>query len=91
MDGMEVLKEIRANKESAELPVMIVTNTSDAQTLYESTDLTRYFFTKAGWDLNDLIKEVVGAMPRKVSQISHTEEDKNDIKKALNLGSKYEK
>jgi len=82
MDGMEVLSQIRKNEATKGLPVMIVTNVADPQMLYKSSDLTRYYFTKAGWELDDLIKEIVDSLPDHVSNINTSNEDRQTMKKA---------
>jgi len=87
-DGLEVLSQIRKNEATKGLPVMIVTNVADPQMLYKSSDLTRYYFTKAGWELDDLIKEIVDSLPDHVSNINTSNEDRQTMKKALGIDYK---
>jgi len=59
MDGLTMLKKLRAEKEGAAIPVMILTNLSGAETIEKSVASGTFdFLVKANWELDDIVKKV---------------------------------
>lgn len=59
MDGLTMLKKLRAQKEGASIPVMILTNLSGAETIEKGVQSGSYdFLVKANWDLKDIVNKV---------------------------------
>lgn len=59
MDGITVLKKIRENPTYAALPVMMLTNKEDMETVGESVaEGVQDFLVKHEWKLSDIIKRV---------------------------------
>lgn len=59
MDGLTMLKKLRAQKEGAAIPVVILTNLSGAETIEKSVQSGSYdFLVKANWELGDIVKKV---------------------------------
>jgi len=59
MDGLTMLKKLRAQKEGVKIPVMILTNLSGAETIEKGIQSGTFdFLVKANWDLGDIVKKV---------------------------------
>lgn len=59
MDGLTMLKKLRAQKEGATIPVLILTNLSEAETIEKSVASGSFdFLVKANWELGDIVKKV---------------------------------
>ena len=59
MDGMTMLHELRKTPEGKTMPVILLTNLSDTEDVYEAMANGVYdFLVKSHWDLDDLIHEV---------------------------------
>lgn len=63
MDGMTMLHELRKTPEGKNMPVILLTNLSDTQDVYQAMANGVYdFLVKSHWDLDDLIHEVRGKL-----------------------------
>lgn len=63
MDGMTMLHELRKTPEGKNMPVILLTNLSDTQNVYQAMANGVYdFLVKSHWDLDDLIHEVRGKL-----------------------------
>lgn len=59
MDGMTMLHKLRATPEGKTMPVILLTNLSDTEDVYDAMANGVYdFLVKSHWDLEDLIHEV---------------------------------
>lgn len=59
MDGFEILKKIKGNKETSEIPVIILTNLSDLDNIQKALDLgATTYLVKADFHLEDVLKKV---------------------------------
>jgi DNA-binding response OmpR family regulator len=59
MDGMTMLHALRKTPEGKNMPVILLTNLSDTEDVYEAMANGVYdFLVKSHWDLDDLIHEV---------------------------------
>lgn len=59
MDGMTMLHALRKTPEGKTMPVILLTNLSDTEDVYEAMANGVYdFLVKSHWDLDDLIHEV---------------------------------
>lgn len=59
MDGMTMLHKLRADPAGKTMPVILLTNLSDTEDVYEAMANGVYdFLVKSHWDLEDLIHEV---------------------------------
>lgn len=59
MDGMTMLHKLRATPEGKVMPVILLTNLSDTEDVYDAMANGVYdFLVKSHWDLEDLIHEV---------------------------------
>lgn len=60
MDGMTMLQKLRDNKEGQKTPVIILTNLSDSEKVYEAVNNNAYdFLVKADWTIEDLYRKVL--------------------------------
>ena len=58
MDGTEMLKKVRENEWGRNVPVMILTNISDAEKLAEALEIgVDEYLLKAEWKLQDVLKK----------------------------------
>ncbi|MBL7141863.1 response regulator [Patescibacteria group bacterium] len=58
-DGLSMLKELRGDDWGKEVPVIILTNLSDAENVAKAMEKGVYdFLVKSDWKLEDLIKRV---------------------------------
>ncbi len=56
MDGLTMLKKLRQDEKSKEIPVIVLTNLSDAEAIDESLKNGIYdFLVKANWELPDIV------------------------------------
>ena len=64
MDGVELMKKIRDDKWGADVPIVMLTNLSDAEKVSEAAKYRVYdFLVKTDWRLDDiisLVKEKLG-------------------------------
>ena len=64
MDGLELMKKIRDDKWGADVPIVMLTNLSDAEKVSEAAKYGVYdFLVKTDWRLDDivsLVKEKLG-------------------------------
>jgi DNA-binding response OmpR family regulator len=59
MDGMTMLHKLRADPVGKTMPVILLTNLSDTEDVYDAMANGVYdFLVKSHWDLEDLIHEV---------------------------------
>lgn len=59
MDGMTLLKKLRADAWGKKVPVIILTNLSDDRNIAEAMEGGVYdFLVKSSWDADDLVKRV---------------------------------
>lgn len=59
MDGLTMLKNLRAEKEGAKIPVMILTNLSGPEAIEKGIQSGTFdFLVKANWELGDIVKKV---------------------------------
>ncbi|MBN1779049.1 MAG: response regulator [Candidatus Buchananbacteria bacterium] len=58
-DGVEVIKKIKADNESKNIPVIVLTNLTDEEKLKaaESSGCSQCFI-KADWSIDDLVKKI---------------------------------
>lgn len=57
--GFDVLKDIRENPETAQLPVIVLSNRSNEEDFNQATELgVKHFFVKALTDLNDVVDAI---------------------------------
>ncbi len=63
MDGFEILKKIKEDKDTAEIPVIILTNLSDLENIQKALDLgATTYLVKADFHLEDVLKKVKEAL-----------------------------
>lgn len=66
MDGTEMLKKVRENEWGRNVPVMILTNISDAEKLAEALEIgVDEYLLKAEWKLQDVLekaKKIMGVI-----------------------------
>ena len=59
MDGLTMINKLRENEDGKNIPVIVFTNTSDAEKISKAIEGGACeFLIKADWKLNDLIKKV---------------------------------
>lgn len=59
MDGIDLLKKLRADKWGKSVPVIVLTNLSEARKVSEVVDIgIDDFLIKTDWKLEDLVKKV---------------------------------
>ncbi len=59
MDGLTMLKKLRQNEKGKSIPVIVLTNLSDAEAIDKSLDSGMYdFLVKANWELKDIVGKV---------------------------------
>jgi DNA-binding response OmpR family regulator len=59
MDGMTMLHKLRATPEGKLLPVILLTNLSDTEHVYDAMRNGVFdFLVKSNWDVDDLVDEV---------------------------------
>ena len=59
LDGLSMLKKLRANQWGREVSVIILTNLSDAATIAEIAEQTVYdYLVKSSWQLEAVVKKV---------------------------------
>ena len=59
LDGLSMLKKLRANQWGREVSVIILTNLSDAATIAEIAEQTVYdYLVKSSWQLESVVKKV---------------------------------
>ncbi|HSX02901.1 MAG TPA: response regulator [Candidatus Saccharimonadia bacterium] len=60
MDGMTMLQKLREHPEGRKLPVIVLTNLSDSEKVYEAVNNDAYdFLVKADWTIEDLYRKVM--------------------------------
>jgi len=65
MDGIEVLRRLKSDESTKDIPVILFTNLDDAEKMEQSKALgVAGFFVKAKTDLETIITAVQAAMPR---------------------------
>jgi len=59
MDGFEVLKELKKDKSASDIPIIILTNLSDASDIQKTLDLgATTYLVKADFHLEDVLKKI---------------------------------
>lgn len=59
MDGMTMLHKLRGTHEGKKMSVILLTNLSDSEHVYDATANGVFdFLVKSNWDLDDLVDEV---------------------------------
>jgi DNA-binding response OmpR family regulator len=59
MSGLQMLKELRAHEEGKTVPVMILTNLNDAESIKEGLGQGAYdILVKADWQIGDIVQNV---------------------------------
>jgi DNA-binding response OmpR family regulator len=59
MDGMPMLHKLRAHPEGKNQPVILLTNLSDTEHVYDAMSNGVFdFLVKSNWDIDDLVDEV---------------------------------
>jgi DNA-binding response OmpR family regulator len=59
MDGMTMLHKLRATPEGKAMPVILLTNLSDTEHVYDAMANGVFdFLVKSNWDIDDLVDEV---------------------------------
>lgn len=59
MDGFEVLKKIKENKDTSQIPVVILTNLSSVNDIQKALDLgATTYLVKADFHLNDVLSKI---------------------------------
>jgi DNA-binding response OmpR family regulator len=59
MDGMTMLHKLRAHPEGENQPVILLTNLSDTEHVYDAMSNGVFdFLVKSNWDIDDLVDEV---------------------------------
>jgi DNA-binding response OmpR family regulator len=59
MDGMTMLHKLREHDEGKKIQVIMLTNLSDSQRVYEAmTNGVFDFLVKSNWEIDDLVQEV---------------------------------
>lgn len=59
MDGFEVLKKIKENKDTSQIPVIILTNLSSVNDIQKALDLgATTYLVKADFHLNDVLSKI---------------------------------
>lgn len=65
MDGMEMLRKLKENTETRNMPVMILTNLSDYERISEALSLGAMdYLVKANYKLEDLLEKVKTVLAR---------------------------
>jgi len=65
MDGMAVLRKLKESPDTAELPVVILTNLSDYERISEALSLgAKDYLVKANYSLADLMDKVKAVLAR---------------------------
>lgn len=66
MDGMEMLQKLKADSETRDIPVVILTNLSDYERISEALSLGAMdYLVKANYKLEDLLDKVKTVLSRK--------------------------
>lgn len=66
MDGMEMLQKLKADSETRDVPVVILTNLSDYEKISEALSLGAMdYLVKANYKLEDLLEKVRTVLARK--------------------------
>ncbi len=56
---MAVIKKLRANEKASKIPVMVLTNLSDSEKVYEAVHNNAYdYLVKADWSIEDVVIKV---------------------------------
>lgn len=59
MDGMTMLHKLRAQEAGKKIPVILLTNLSDTEKVYDAMANGVFdFLVKANWSIEDIVKEV---------------------------------
>lgn len=59
MDGLTMLHKLRTNKGMENIPVIILTNLSDAEKVYRSHEENVFdYLVKSDWNINDVVAKV---------------------------------
>lgn len=59
MDGLTMLKQLRSDSWGQEVPIMILTNLSDAKKIEEASSQGVYdFLVKADWKIEDVLSKI---------------------------------
>jgi putative two-component system response regulator len=84
VSGLDILRNLRADRETKRLPVLILTASTDAETKREALDLGATDFLPKPVDPTDLIPRVRNALATKVYQdrlVNHAEELERAVRK----------
>ena len=66
MDGMQMLRKLKENNDSRDIPVVILTNLSDYERISEVLSLGAMdYLVKANYKLEDLLEKVKAVLARK--------------------------
>jgi len=59
IDGIEVLKQLKVNKATDDIPVIVLTNLSDQQTISRIlANGGKEYLVKADWSIDDLVTKI---------------------------------
>lgn len=59
MSGTQLLDELSKNKETAEIPVIVLTNLADDESMLSLMKTGKYdFLVKSDWSLEDVVKKI---------------------------------
>jgi DNA-binding response OmpR family regulator len=59
MDGMTMLRKLRASDKGKDMHVILLTNLSDTSKVYEAVTLgVKDYLVKTNWDLDEIIQEI---------------------------------
>ena len=63
MDGITMLKKLQNDERGKKIPVIILTNLSDPDSVYDSIDNGAYnYLVKTDWSMEDVVKKVRGKL-----------------------------
>ena len=59
VNGLEMLKKVRENEEGKDIPILILTNLNDLESVKQAMENQAYdYLVKSDWQLDDLVKKV---------------------------------
>lgn len=66
MDGITMFKKLRENQDAANIPVIFLTNLSNAEQVAEEIGAGNYqYLVKSDWDMKDVVEKVRATMHEK--------------------------
>ena len=67
LSGLEVLKKIKENKETADIPIIILTNKEDKETINEAIGLgATTYLVKANYSLTEVLQKVKNILKEQI-------------------------